>query len=111
MAAGHLLGTFEYQPSLVGTQSPNREGVIGPSRVIEKLCLVEVDTPTTLAILPLVLHLVDTCLFVGLPRLTTTLSRLGNISRKSSKTTMKGQPQARSYLDEKHLEFSLVRRD
>ena len=34
--AGHLLGTFEYQPSLVGTRSPNREGVIGPSLVIGK---------------------------------------------------------------------------
>ena len=32
--AGHLLGTFEFQPSLVGTRSPNREGVIGVSLVI-----------------------------------------------------------------------------
>ena len=37
--AGHLLGTFEYQPSLVGTRSPNREGVIGPSLVIGKTLL------------------------------------------------------------------------
>ena len=47
--AGHLLGTFEYQPSLVGTRLPNREGVIGTSLVIRKLRLVRIDMPASLA--------------------------------------------------------------
>ena len=53
--AGHLLGTFEYQPSLVGTRSPNRDGVIGTSLVIGKTSLVSIVMPVSLAKLPLVL--------------------------------------------------------
>ena len=65
--AGHLLGTFEYQPSLVGTRSPNRDGVIGTSLVIGKTSLVSIVMPVSLAKLPLILAfdghlaLLDSC--------------------------------------------------
>ena len=86
--AGHLLGTFEFQPSLVGTRSPNQEGVIGPSLVIGKLRLVRINTPATLHETNAHPIVQWTSRSARLLRLTTTLSCFGNISRKSVTTTI-----------------------
>ena len=86
--AGHLLGTFEYQPSLVGTRSPNREGVIGPSLVIGKTSSRSNRRDSVSRETNAHPSVRWASCSARLLRLTETLSSLGDVSRKLSMATI-----------------------